>query len=101
MPMHQDLTGRTFGKLKVLKRLDEKQDRYYVWLCQCECGNTTKVNTRRLTRGTVTDCGCTEKKTARNGSIAEDLTGPKTRTAEPVGCAGATAEERKSWRPMN
>ena len=69
MPMHQDLTGRTFGKLKVLKRLDEKQDRYYVWLCQCECGNTTKVNTRRLTRGTVTDCGCTEKKTARNGSM--------------------------------
>ncbi|WP_087223080.1 transcriptional regulator [Blautia sp. An249] len=75
MPMHQNLTGRTFGKLKVLKRLDEKQDRYYVWLCQCECGNIIKVNTRRLTRGTVTDCGCTEKKTARNGSIAEDLTG--------------------------
>lgn len=75
MPIYQNLTGKKFGKLKVLKRLDKKEDRYYVWLCQCECGNTAQVNTKRLVRGTITNCGCIPKKTARNGQIAEDLTG--------------------------
>lgn len=73
----RDLTGQRCGRLKVLERLDEREDRYCLWLCQCDCGNVVKVNTKRLTRGTVTDCGCVPKTTARRGPVAENLTGQR------------------------
>lgn len=75
MTKHKDLIGERFGKLTVIEKTEEKQDNYWVWKCQCDCGGKILVNTKRLVRGTVSDCGCVPKKTARNGSIAENLTG--------------------------
>ena len=75
MARTKDLTGQRFGKLTVLERLPECQDRYWLWRCRCDCGGEILVNTKRLTRGTVTNCGCVPKQTAQNGTIAEDLTG--------------------------
>lgn len=75
MPQKIDLTGQRFGKLVVLERTEEKADRYYVWRCQCDCGREILVNTKRLRRGTTKDCGCVPKHDARNGRIAENLTG--------------------------
>ncbi|MGI6012649.1 MAG: hypothetical protein ACOX8H_14380 [Ruminococcus sp.] len=75
MANRKDLTGLRFGKLTVIKRTEKRQNNYWMWQCRCDCGGEILVNTRRLTRGTVTDCGCVPKLTARNGSIAEDLTG--------------------------
>ena len=77
MAGYNDLTGKRFGKLTVIKKLSEKEDRYWLWLCQCDCGRFVTVNTKRLTRGTVRDCGCSSQKTARNGPKAEDLTGQR------------------------
>ena len=78
MPRRADLIGRRFGHLTVIDKVDRKQDRYQVWKCQCDCGNTIEVNTKRLLRGTVTSCGCAkEGQSARHGSQAEDLTGRK------------------------
>lgn len=34
----EDLTNKTFGKLKVLK-YDSKQHSHSKWVCECECGN--------------------------------------------------------------
>ena len=42
------LEGQRFGHLTVLKKLDERENRYVVWLCRCDCGNEIKVNTRHL-----------------------------------------------------
>ena len=53
-----DLTGQRFGKLTVIERTDERQDRYLVWRCKCDCGEEIFVNTKRLTRGTISHCGC-------------------------------------------
>lgn len=39
----RDLTGRQFGKLKVMERLSERESRYVVYLCRCECGNEVRV----------------------------------------------------------
>lgn len=75
MPRGSDLTGRRFGKLIVLEKLDQTQDRYLLWRCRCDCGGEILVNTKRLTRGTVTDCGCVPRTTARRGPRSEDLTG--------------------------
>jgi hypothetical protein len=42
MPRFQDLTGRRFGKLTVIRRAENNAANGRVrWLCQCECGNTT------------------------------------------------------------
>lgn len=75
MGCKQDLTGERFGKLTVLERTPETQDRYAVWRCRCDCGGEILVNTKRLKRGTVTNCGCTPKMSARRGPATEDLTG--------------------------
>ena len=73
--MKQDLTGRRFGKLTVISRNPQLEDRYYTWNCQCDCGGQIIVNTKRLTRGTVTNCGCIPKMNRKHGSIPADYTG--------------------------
>lgn len=70
-----DLTGKRFGQLTVLEKTGEREDRYWTWRCRCDCGRELVVNTKRLTRGTVTHCGCQRKKPAASGPVPEDLTG--------------------------
>ena len=61
-PEAEDLTGRTFGKLRVLKRVENEvrpDGRNFVrFLCQCECGNQTIVRADNLRSGNVISCGC-------------------------------------------
>lgn len=71
----KDLTGQRFGHLTVLEKTDRTEQKYRVWRCRCDCGQEIFVNTKRLKNGTVTDCGCIPRSSARRGSIAEDLTG--------------------------
>lgn len=75
MRNQNDLTGQHFGMLTVIEKTEKRQDRYCLWLCRCDCGKKIRVNTRRLKRGTVTNCGCIPRANARNGSQKEDLTG--------------------------
>lgn len=70
-----DLTGQRFGKLTVEEKTDKRQQSYFLWRCRCDCGGEILVNTKHLKRGTITNCGCIPKPTARRGTIAEDLTG--------------------------
>lgn len=71
----KDLSGQRFGMLTVIEDTGKIQDRYVLWHCKCDCGEECFVNTKQLKRGTVTNCGCIPKTTARNGTIAENLTG--------------------------
>lgn len=58
-----DLTGQTFGKLTVLKRVPNlTKSRSYKYLCQCECGNLTEVTSSDLRRGAQKSCGCMKSK---------------------------------------
>ena len=62
-----DLTGRIFGKLKVLKRVDNyikpngKQESQ--WLCECNCDDKTQVIVRGwlLNNNKTQSCGCLQK----------------------------------------
>lgn len=58
----RDLRGLRFGMLTVIDKSDRRQDRYCLWKCACDCGNVIYVNTKRLNRGTVTNCGCIPKR---------------------------------------
>lgn len=72
-----DLTGKRFGKLTVIEKTGKQEDRYWTWRCRCDCGREILVNTKRLTRGTVSHCGCEKKNAFSLGPIPEDLTGKR------------------------
>lgn len=55
-----DLTNKTFGKLKVLKRVENSEKRA-LWECQCECGNICYLYSRYLLSMNVRSCGCDTK----------------------------------------
>lgn len=59
---YEDLTGKTFGKLKVLGKSAKSQRRLY-WNCQCECGNFVTVKGDALRQGLQESCGCIKSKT--------------------------------------
>lgn len=53
----EDLTGRVFGYLTVLRRAPNKGGRT-CWLCRCECGREKEVISRDMKNGKVKSCGC-------------------------------------------
>lgn len=53
----QNLTGKQFGKLTVVRPLNENFTST-VWQCKCLCGKTTFASTNALTAGNTTSCGC-------------------------------------------
>jgi hypothetical protein len=52
-----DLTGQKYNRLVAIKRVGREHS-YAVWQCLCDCGNTTNVQSHRLTSGGVKSCGC-------------------------------------------
>lgn len=57
-----DLTDRKFGKLTVLKQIEDyispKGKHEAKWLCQCECGGLIAALGNALKKGYTTSCGC-------------------------------------------
>ena len=54
----KDLTGRRFGRLRVIEQTAERKDRCVVWKCVCDCGNECYIVSRSLLSGTTKSCGC-------------------------------------------
>lgn len=65
MPALKDLTGQTFGRLTVVKRAPNKNNKVY-WECKCDCGNIAIVRSDQLIRGITNSCGCLHKENAAN-----------------------------------
>lgn len=58
----EDLTGQRFYRLLVIKRNETNtKSGGALWICQCDCGNTTIVSTDRLKNGHTKSCGCLHK----------------------------------------
>ena len=53
-----DLTGKVFTRLTVLKRTLNKSPRHPLYLCQCICGNQKEVLGSGLISGGTQSCGC-------------------------------------------
>ncbi len=60
----EDLTGKTFGRLTVIKRAENGKGGHTRWLCQCECGNKTISQAPDLKSGHTQSCGCLSKEKA-------------------------------------
>lgn len=52
--------GASFGRLTIIGR-DGHIHGSAAWLCQCECGNTTRARSSSLVRGEIVSCGCRRK----------------------------------------
>ncbi len=63
-----DVSGQRFGKLTVLRCLDEKPNYNSEFVCRCDCGNEIILHRYLLFRGR-TSCGCDR--------IRDDLTGKR------------------------
>ena len=84
----EDLTGKKFNKLTVIRRATEEEwprgsGRHAKWLCKCECGNLTFVQSSELKNGKTKSCGCIAKESAAKLAYKlgkehfQDLTGKK------------------------
>lgn len=74
-----DITGRRFGSLVALKRVEshikENGQKVTMWECLCDCGEKTTVSYGNLRSGNVKSCG--NRKNHRPKRVYEDLTGKK------------------------
>lgn len=58
----EDLSGKRFGKLVVIKRVGTSSwGKYATWECHCDCGGTKITASQTLKRGKVKSCGCINK----------------------------------------
>ena len=63
----KDLTGQRFGKLTVLKRIENKNGKV-TWECKCDCKNIANVRAGDLLNGHTQSCGC-----LRGGKITHGM----------------------------
>jgi hypothetical protein len=56
-----DLTGMKFGRLTVIKRVENDKNGGLKWLCKCVCGNECIVLGNNLKRNHTNSCGCLDK----------------------------------------
>lgn len=69
--MADKFINQKFGKLFVIERTNIKLNKYTVYECQCECGNTCFKTTKYL-RNKILHCGClTKTEQIRNSSIVK------------------------------
>ena len=73
----EDLTGKRFGILTALERVENKTlpcgQRQTMWRCRCDCGSYVTVRAATLKNGDTKSCGCI--KSHRERLIAERLAG--------------------------
>jgi hypothetical protein len=59
-----NLTGKTFGRLTVVRRIaNDKQGA--CWRCLCECGNKVSVRSASLVHNRTKSCGCIHRESVR------------------------------------
>ena len=65
MAKAKDLTGMKFGRLTVIKRIDDHIEpsgrKVAMWECLCDCGNIKNVRANDLKYGKTQSCGCYQK----------------------------------------
>lgn len=74
MSKYIDISGQKFGRLTVLKRVENTKDGKAQWLCRCDCGNTSIVTGKCLRNGHTKSCGCYNKEITSKHSL-KDLIG--------------------------
>ncbi len=99
----KDLSEKIFGKLSVIKRIENASNGDAQWLCQCECGKIISRRASSLMNGTKS-CGCMQiemmKRTKRtHGHTIDDETSPEYYTwlSMIARCTNPNHPQYKNW----
>lgn len=74
MGSFNDLTGRRFERLLVIRRVQNMGNANTKWLCKCDCGNESFVQGGALKDGRVRSCGCLHKETVTKHGMHKSKT---------------------------
>lgn len=60
---YENLIGKRFGKLTVIKKLENNKFNHSTWLCKCDCGNKIVIDRSNLSinKTKTVSCGCHKK----------------------------------------
>lgn len=89
MTISKDITGMVFGRLTVIKEAGRSRQGRKLWLCFCECGNSTVVRYDHLKSGSTISCGC---------YLRERITTSNYRHGDAK--RGHRGREYEAWRSM-
>lgn len=53
-----DLTGKRFGRLRVLERNGRAKSGHIMWRCKCDCGKENTIRGYHLVQKRIRSCGC-------------------------------------------
>lgn len=73
MSKAKDLTGQTFGRLTVIKRVESNKDGRAQFLCKCLCGVETIKLGKLILNGHCRSCGCGEYENRVNNVTSHRL----------------------------
>lgn len=76
MASFTNIAGLLFGQLIPIYIVGTSPSRSVIWLCQCECGNTTHVTSKHLIDGNTKGCGCIRR---RRGKFHHNYKNGRTR----------------------
>lgn len=54
----RDLIGKKFGKLTIIKRVENDKNNRTQYLCKCDCGKEKIIRGSSITSGNTRSCGC-------------------------------------------
>ena len=72
-----DITGQRFGRLVALHPTSRRRSGKVMWLCQCDCGNTTFSTSNNLKSGGTRSCGCLYRETVGDAHRKHGMTGTR------------------------
>ena len=92
MPAGEDITGRVFGYLRVIKKTKRKNaSNSILWRCQCDCGKSLFVAGTQLRAGNRISCGC-----AKNPDYSGQRFG-SLKVIKPAAVKRSEAGSHKEW----
>ena len=68
-----DLTGNRYGRLTVIRKVEQSKNNRSHWLCQCDCGREIIVAGGHLRSGHTKSCGCYRRELPKDKRT--DITG--------------------------
>ena len=75
-PKAKIVAGDSFGRLTIIKEL-EKENYNRQFLCKCDCGNETQVDSSKLLSGNTKSCGCLKSELLTKNNKTHGMSGTK------------------------
>lgn len=68
-----DIAGKVYGRLTVVKYAYTKEHGEVFWYCLCSCGNEKIIAGRSIKRGLTVSCGCYKREQTSKASTGDGL----------------------------